>query len=185
MSQKSNQNQAIPSQSPWAFLLIGTGVFFGLYWSMYQRIPLSANVTSDIERIFCVLRWHGITALFLLVMAIRLGFLQLSKLMASSLKGDLEVIIIEKQKVNHQVMIDSLIHTFIFFVASLAYTAIVPLEHFSIVAVGIILFTLGRVIYLIGYQINPKYRAFALPFTYLPHFYVATKILENFFLEGF
>jgi hypothetical protein len=62
-------------------------------------------------------------------------------------------------QIDGRVADNTLQQTFVFAVASLALSTLVPLQHLQVVWACAIVFVLARAVFWIGYRINPLYRA--------------------------
>ena len=70
-----------------------------------------------------------------------------------------------KMEINGRVADNTLQQNFLFFVASLALSTIVPFQYLQIIWACAIVFVVARCIFWLGYRINPLYRALGMSAT--------------------
>ena len=123
-------------------------------WVLTQVLP-APGVDSLSERLAFALRINVVALVPFFAMLITIGNSRfLSDAIDPTLRAETP-----RQQIDGRVADNTLQQNFVFAVASLALSTFVPLQYLQVVWACAIVFILARVVFWLGYRLNPLYRA--------------------------
>jgi len=119
-------------------------------------LPDPTSISNSVgERISYALFINAFAIIPLFIMLVTVGNSRfLSKAIDPTLHAETEA-----QEVNGRVVENTLQQNFVFFVATLALSTVVPFEYIKIILACAIVFIFARFVFWFGYRIHPLYRA--------------------------
>lgn len=163
---KQNLFKNLP-ESPFFYLSLGVVLCVGLFTAFYTAMPHPEQVQSMVDRLSYTLQWHSLTALFIFYMVFRITLVRLAASSVHVQQKDMVEELEASLKLNYEILNSTFEQSFIFFIISLGATTVLPLEEYKIVPISIMLFFIGRSLYLMGYLKKPSYRTIGMPFSFL------------------
>ena len=124
-------------------------------WVLTAALPTPSIVDSLAERVAYALRANVLALVPFFVMLIAVGNARfLSDAIDPTRRAESR-----SMEIDGRVADNTLQQTFVFAVASLALSTIVALQYLQVVWACAIVFVLARVVFWVGYRLNPLYRA--------------------------
>jgi len=124
-------------------------------WALANVLPVPEIVDSLGERLAYALRANVVALLPLFIMIITVAN---SRFLSEAIDPTRQAESVSMQ-IDGRVVDNTLQQNFVFAVASLALSTLVALEHLQVVWACAIVFVVARVVFWLGYRIDPLYRA--------------------------
>jgi hypothetical protein len=124
-------------------------------WALTMILPIPAIADTSPERLVYALRANVVAIIPFVVMVVTVAN---SRFFSEAIDPTRHV---ESRslEINARVADNTLQQSFVFTVASLALSTIVPLHHLQVVWACVITFVAARMAFWLGYRLNPLYRA--------------------------
>ena len=134
---------------------IGTVAMALSVWTLMQILPIPAIADTSSERLAYALRANVVAIMPFIVMVMTVAN---SRFLSEAIDPTRHV---ESRslEIDRRVADNTLQQTFVFTVATLAASTIVPLHHLQVVWASVIVFVTARAAFWLGYRLNPLYRA--------------------------
>ena len=130
-------------------------------WLLSRLLPPPAGAEAPAERIAYALKWLALAALPLFLMIVAVGNARFkSEAIDPTLGAEDKAMVI-----NGRVADNTLQQFALFAAGSLALSASVPPAYVTAIGAAAIWFTIARILFWIGYRIDPLYRAFGFAST--------------------
>ena len=130
-------------------------------WLISNALPVPAGADTPAGRIAYGLKWAALAALPLLLMIVAVGNARFRSEAIDPTRGVEDKAMI----INGRVTENTLQQFALFVVGSLALAASLPPERVTVVGAAAITFFVCRILFWIGYRIDPLYRAFGFSST--------------------
>jgi hypothetical protein len=130
-------------------------------WVLTQALPAPQIADTAADRLAYALRANVVALLPLFIMLVTIANGRfLSEAIDPTRRAESRT-----QEINGRVAHNTLEQNFVFAVASLALSTVVPLAYLQVVWACTIVFVVARMAFWIGYRINPLHRAFGMSST--------------------
>ena len=139
----------------------GVAVMAVLVWLLSTWLPTPPDAAALDRRIAYALRWQALAALPLFLMVVAVGNARFASDAIDPTRGAEDRAMI----INGRVADNTLQQFALFAAGSLALAASIPPEHLQVIGAAAIVFTIMRLLFWIGYRIDPLYRAFGFSST--------------------
>lgn len=129
-------------------------------WGLTSVLPVPAAATAA-DRLAYALPWQALAVAPLFAMVVAIGNARFASDAIDPTRGAES----QAMVINGRVADNTLQQFVIFLAASLALAVTVPENHLQVVGAAAIVFTAARILFWIGYRIDPLYRAFGFSST--------------------
>ena len=134
---------------------IGTLAMALSVWALMAILPIPAIADTSSDRLAYALRANVVAIIPFIVMIMTVANARfLSEAMDPTQHVESRALEIDRRAADN-----TLQQTFVFTVATLAASTIVPLHHLQVVWASVIVFVAARAAFWFGYRLNPLYRA--------------------------
>lgn len=149
-------------------------------WLLTRYLPAPAFADLASERLAYALKANVVALLPLFIMLVAIGNARfLSEAIDPTRHAESRVV-----EINGRVADNTLQQNFVFAVASLALSTVVPAQHLQVVWACAIVFVVARLAFWIGYRINPLYRAPGMAATAYMNLGMIVYVLGRIFIGG-
>ncbi len=130
-------------------------------WLLSRLLPAPVGLEPVGERLAYALRWDALAAMPLFAMLAAIGNARFLGEAIDPTRGAED----RATLINGRVADNTLQQFALFLVGSLALAASLPARHMAVIGAAAIVFVIARILFWIGYRIDPLYRAFGFSST--------------------
>jgi hypothetical protein len=124
-------------------------------WALVEILPIPAIADTSSDRLAYALRANVVALMPFIVMVVTVAN---SRFLSDAIDPTRHIET-RSLEIDRRAADNTLQQTFIFTVATLAASTIVPLPHLQVVRASVIVFVAARAAFWLGYRLNPLYRA--------------------------
>lgn len=147
-------------------------------WGLYHVYPSPEGADDVVLRLMFALKMNVLAVIPLFVWIAMVG----NERFLSNAIDPLRHAEDTKMEINGRVVDNTLQQNFVFFIGTLALSTLVSAESLKVIAALTTVFIVARVLFWIGYRINPLYRAFGMAATaYMNVGIIVTVVYLTFF----